>query len=306
MRYFSNPSLHRYFEPILDDLKETFFSLSSAELKNFYEKYDQKYGKSAVAYAMKAYPEWRSGRKLISDQTLARILEVLPPFLSDSQRIEFLTVIVKHNSTNSYYYPKVVSIDAYWENYHDVAVRLRTQYIPRQINANNKAVLDSIVIPDEVYKMASWLYSDNMQVAYRILQDMYVKENIRLFKSALDDILLFENTCDKMQADGLIYQDVNTTINLPNQSIHILLHKTKKSFCVVSTACFGENAPQTIAFRKWRDEFLKNHALGVKFINWYYRNGYEMARFIGKHKSIKQHLTKALNLFYEYLERNRS
>tara|TARA_B100000989_G_C19309776_1_gene372040 strand:+ start:119 stop:457 length:339 start_codon:yes stop_codon:yes gene_type:complete len=69
-----------------------------------------------------------------------------------------------------------------------------------------------------------------------------------------------------------------------------LLHdkkRKKKDECFISSVCFGEQAPETEKFRRWRDNFLVDYKLGRYFIKWYYEYGGELSLFIKKVKILK-------------------
>jgi hypothetical protein len=56
-----------------------------------------------------------------------------------------------------------------------------------------------------------------------------------------------------------------------------------KKFCFVATACFDDiDHPIVSRLRRLRDERLAKYVWGQKFINWYYRNGEELADSISK------------------------
>ena len=62
-----------------------------------------------------------------------------------------------------------------------------------------------------------------------------------------------------------------------------ILKKGKKDDgCFVSTVCFGENSVETEIFRNWRDKYLSERYLGIKFISWYYNNGEKISKIIGR------------------------
>lgn len=51
--------------------------------------------------------------------------------------------------------------------------------------------------------------------------------------------------------------------------------------CFVAMACYGDsNHPNVVRLRRLRDEILRNHVMGWRFIAWYYRRGPALARLI--------------------------
>lgn len=298
MQYYAHPSVHTHFAAIISDLKEFFFSLSEEQLSDFMALYTKKYGKSAGSYARKTYPDWKSNMTRLSDQTLMRLIEYLPPFLSSEQRIFLLRKIVESNQSAIYGVDR--SIDTDWNSYIQVIRAIRS-YIPQRIDFNNSLVLKSIQISDEIKNIATWLYADDMVYANMILQEMYLKNVTIIFANALHDLDNFENTCNRMYREGLIYNDLRFSIKLPAQDISITVHKLKKGYCFVATACFGTEAPETNLFRIWRDQVLQKHSWGLRFIEWYYRNGRAIADFLNAHSILKNFVKWELHLFYRFL-----
>lgn len=50
------------------------------------------------------------------------------------------------------------------------------------------------------------------------------------------------------------------------------------SACFVVSAVFGADSEQVRILRMFRDQTLREYALGEKFVRWYYRNGPLLAR----------------------------
>lgn len=297
-KQYAHPSVHTYFAAIISDLKGFFFGLTDKQLSDFLALYSKKYGKAAGRYAKKTYPEWKRNATQLSDQTLIRLIEYLPPFLSPQQRAFLLRKIVESNQHSTYRPERSVSTD--WNGYHQIISEIRN-YIPQRLDFNNSTILRSIQISDEIKKIATWLYADDMETANVILQEMYLKNVERVFVAALHDLNDLENTCNRMYREGLIYDDLHFSITLPAEDIQITVHRLKKEYCFISSACFGAEAPETKLFRIWRDQVLRKHSLGIQFIAWYYNNGKAIADFLNSHSGIKRFVKWDLHLFYKFL-----
>jgi hypothetical protein len=62
-----------------------------------------------------------------------------------------------------------------------------------------------------------------------------------------------------------------------------------KKGCFVATATMGNyNHPIVIELQHFRDHYLINKTWGVKFINWYYKNGPVIANYISKSIVLKK------------------
>lgn len=299
MRYYAHPAVHTYFSSIVADLKEYFFNLPAYEFDNFIVEYTKKHGYSAGNYAKKTYPKWKSHSINLSDQTLMRLIELLPPFLTADQRISLLKKIIQQNRSTV---PQIMhNVNVNWENYID-AIQELNKYIPARIELNDEAILRSVQIPSEVKELATGLYADDMKTANILLNEVYIQEARQLFTSALDDVKTFHYTCNKMYNEGLIYEDLRMTIRLPADIIFVTVHKLNKGYCFISTTCFGAESPETIFFRVWRDQTLHNYYLGNKFIDWYYNNGRCIANFLTMHSWMKLAMQIMLHGIYKVLK----
>lgn len=70
------------FGGIDQDVLNSFLRLDPPALQHVMAAYEQRYGLSAKRYAVGAYSKWQSGDVVPSGQTLERLLEIVPPFLS--------------------------------------------------------------------------------------------------------------------------------------------------------------------------------------------------------------------------------
>jgi hypothetical protein len=59
--------------------------------------------------------------------------------------------------------------------------------------------------------------------------------------------------------------------------------------CFVATASYMDPAhPDVVFLRSFRDNFLVNYKVGVKFINWYWIYGPKLAAFVSKRELIRK------------------
>jgi hypothetical protein len=71
----------------------------------------------------------------------------------------------------------------------------------------------------------------------------------------------------------------------PGEVVGILTENTK---CFVATAAWGSPfQPKVVDLRKFRDQFLLTHAVGKKFVNWYYYHSPDWARKISNHETLR-------------------
>lgn len=81
------------FGGIDEEVREAFFDLQPAKLDAVLGNYGRRYGDSARQYAERIYPRWRSGSVQLSGQTLERLLEIVPPFLSFETKLRLYRTV---------------------------------------------------------------------------------------------------------------------------------------------------------------------------------------------------------------------
>lgn len=73
--------------------------------------------------------------------------------------------------------------------------------------------------------------------------------------------------------------------------------------CFVATTVYGDvNCAQVEKLREWRDTKLKDHILGKKFIEFYYKNGERWAKIISHRPVLKKTIKFGLDIFTKLLK----
>jgi hypothetical protein len=74
--------------------------------------------------------------------------------------------------------------------------------------------------------------------------------------------------------------------------------------CFVATASYMDPAhPDVIFLRNFRDNFLVNYRLGIKFIDWYWTYGPKLAKFVSMNKYIRKFSKFCLQLLVSVLRK---
>lgn len=73
--------------------------------------------------------------------------------------------------------------------------------------------------------------------------------------------------------------------------------------CFIATACFGYDAPETVYFRKFRDDILDRYVLGKLFISFYYRTSPKIVEWFNLRQGLLPIPRKALSLIYKSLNK---
>ena len=251
-------------------IRDEFLSFDQETLTEILEEYGEVHGKSAKAYAKKAHRKWKSGETKLSGQTMERLIELVPPYLSSNSRMIILKYVLEHNKphTNSEYIK--INVEEPEEGFKVVESTL-----------NKMDYADPLAhLPGRVLDAAKWLYDDDVTAARAMLAQAAGAENNIIRRSAEKEINLLKRTISSGQIKSASY-----TVTMPAGNLYITAYSPSK--CYIATECFGQNSEPTITLRKFRDDILLKSDFGRKFIVWYYSNGYDLAIILSRKKVLK-------------------
>lgn len=137
------------FRDILHEIKDIFFKLDQDRLNCFFKEYGSIYGKNAEGYVRKTYDKWKNKTISISHQNSDRIVSLLPPYLTDSQREYFLYKVISQSKG----YTETIKISVVYFKRDIAQARLKLKSY-----ASN---LKTLSIPSNIKDAAMWLCDDN-------------------------------------------------------------------------------------------------------------------------------------------------
>ena len=230
--YHTDSRLNRYFAPLIPDLKELFFSISSFKLEDLFLDYGEKYGTKAEQYARSTYPHWYSGRIKMSEQTLLRLVETLPYVLSEQERFRLLDKLFKyHIDKLPVQYIKETTT---WDNYQkDLAG------IEYNIRTGIYTYFKPVDFSSEILELATWLTTKEITVTKRILSDYYRQVFLMRSQSVCNDITRFRKMCFELQKMDMVYDWQTLTMNLPALIIEFTIQPKSKSIFKTITSFFS-------------------------------------------------------------------
>jgi len=80
------------------------------------------------------------------------------------------------------------------------------------------------------------------------------------------------------------------------------IREQKFKKCFIATAAYGDiNAPEVVAFRNFRDEYLLMRNWGRIFIKIYYQTSPPLANYLEKHTNVSNSVKKILNNLLKYI-----
>ena len=252
------------FGPMVGHIRIAFLKLDEDALEELFEDYAAAHGKPAAVYAKKTYPNWRSGKTSLSGQTMERLVELVPPYLSPEQRFELVTAVLKRHKPNVY--TKTVKIDV------DKPDAGFTELDSVLASMTHEAIL--AYLPERVLDAAKWLYDDDVTASRAMLAEAERRENDILRAGASKEIALLRRTIASGQVKSASY-----SVSLPAGRLSVVAYKS--SACFIATVCFGQESQEVFRLRNWRDKVLLESSIGSAFVVWYYRNGEQLSRTIG-------------------------
>ena len=280
-------ALSNLFGHAVVEIRDAFLNLESDALDELFLDYGAIHGDSAERYARKTFSRWKGGSIKLSGQTMERLIELVPPYLSSNQRFELIKLVLKKHQKSAP--KKIIRINVIepTEGFNQLTSLL-----------NSMSRDDKLAhIPERVMNAASWLYDDDVTAARAMLAEVDRIENDQIREKAIREIELLKRTISTGQIKA-----ANYSVQMPTGTLSVVAYTP--SLCFVATACFGSDAQETIALRHWRDSVLINYALGRNFISWYYNNGERLVFIANKSYIIKSLAKLVVGLFAKFIMSN--
>lgn len=83
-------ALSSTFAGIDQDIERIFLSLPTRQLESIFSRYGKEHGASALTYARRTYDKWKTSQVRMSGQIAERLLKLVPPYLSASERFDLV------------------------------------------------------------------------------------------------------------------------------------------------------------------------------------------------------------------------
>ena len=280
----SKPSKYKtlvdLFGGALYEIRNAFLSLDEDALDELLSDYGSIHGDSAEKYARKIFPNWKSGSTKLSGQTMERLVELVPPYLTAKHRFSLLQIVLKKHKKSGINRTIKINVKEPSSGFQELNNAL-TMMSHNDVLAH---------LPEKVMKAASWLYDDDITAARAMLAQAEKLENDIVRVNASREIELLQRTISTGQIRSATY-----SVEMPVGILNVVAFTPSK--CFVASVCFGEDAFETQVLRQWRDSFLIERKYGRMFIVWYYENGEMLADFAKRHIVIKVILKFSIGIF---------
>lgn len=190
------------------DIRSKFLALGSADMQRLLHGYGSRYGEKAAQYALKTLPKWRSGAVRLSGQTMERLVELVPPFLSAAERIVLLEKIVEKNRKHA---PHVcVRVDA-------TTPTAGLAELDRALAGMRHTDLLAH-LPPKVMDVATWLYANDITAARAVIANMESRENETVRAAAQREIDLLRRVVAAGQVKNATY-----CVRMPAGSLSVVV-----------------------------------------------------------------------------------
>jgi hypothetical protein len=207
--------LFNKFGPALEEIRKAFFALNDASLNELLKKYGATHGAAAEKHARTTFPYWKVGVTKLSGQTLERLIELVPPFLTASQRMELVKIIVGHHepTPNKVYRNIHINTSEIGSSFADIEAALR--------DMETQDVL--AYIPERVMEIATWLYGDDATAARAVLAKAKHAQNELMKQSARREIEVLKRTIASGQVKAATYK-----VEFPTGTLNVQAYTPKK------------------------------------------------------------------------------
>lgn len=187
------------------DVLDKFYSLTPDQLARLFNIYSDEYGSGPAAYARKTFPEWQSGIKRPSAQTINRLLDSLPQVLNFDGKCELLRKLRERHRK-----PESHSIKVKTDDWKEQVVPLVKAIIKKAYTAN---------LPEVVERRLTWLSSGDMQAARAILSHSQAVEGAVAVGLLQDEMRNLEAVVSSLPGK----KKITHTIRLPYGNIHLAI-----------------------------------------------------------------------------------
>lgn len=208
------------------DVKQYFFSLSPAQLREILDKYERKYGMYAREYAEKTLPSWRSGKVHMSGMVAERLFNLLPPMMPLEAKFRLTESLWKHvgPSSNKKYYVG-----------HDVNI----EEISQRVKEHLEEVVTHYQIPSSMEERFNWLSHGDVGIKQQLLNHFQQLEK-QLLSHALEielPILLNHLNSEK----GNLTTNITQVLKVGKHEVQVIVNDGVSGVSEIAPARPSEN-----------------------------------------------------------------
>jgi hypothetical protein len=201
----------------LDMIIHRFYTATSDEIELILRVYGVEHGQSALSYARKTLPKWKSSVTKLSGQTKERLVRCVPECLDENERYDIAKQICffyesKRHKKSAH---TIINTEEPQEGLSRVYNTIQTFYEARE----------TIELPEDLTQAISWLAKDDVTIARALLAKVEQESASRVEKRAYGDLEVVESFLAKEEQI-----QINQTIEFPNGIISLSTYTPRKPF----------------------------------------------------------------------------
>ena len=202
------------------DIERIFLNLPSYKLESVLTRYGREHGSSALSYARKTYPNWKSGFVRMSGKVAERLLNLVPTVLDADTRFELVKKL---------------------RDAHRVKIHRHVQCEPHEWRskvapevAELLASSSQFELPESAVNRIRWLADGDSQAAQKLLAAAEEEEAL----ARLQYLELEFQRIDVLIKSIEARKTVSHTIDLPQGTVHVAIGEPAKSGCLLVLCLF--------------------------------------------------------------------
>ncbi len=194
------------------DIERLFLNLDRDDLEDLLEIYEEEFGRSAASYARATFPKWKSRTVKMGAQVAERLLNLVPPLLSQDERFELVKKL------------RLANFRKVRRSVHTGPETWRQDLGPviRDVVEHGSTA----VISEAVKQRVSWLANGDVAAAEKLLLAAEKDE-------ALTRLAYLDRELKRLEAMIAQLGDVNTSvshsIDLPQGTIDVYISTPQKT-----------------------------------------------------------------------------
>lgn len=212
------------------DIERIFLSLPSFKLESVLTRYGRDHGSSALSYARKTYPKWKSGSVRMSGKVAERLLNLVPTVLDSDTRFELVKKLRDAHRTKI---NKHIRCEPHeW----------RSKVAPEV--AELLASSSQFQLPQSAVSRVKWLADGDSQAAQRLLAAAEEEEAIARLQHLEREFHRIDVLLQNVQGE----KTVSHSIQLPQGTVNVTIGEPAKAGCL-GVLCFLLFLPILLLFR---------------------------------------------------------
>lgn len=215
------------FGGAVGEIRHAFMHLDEEARDKLFSDYGAIHGSSAERYARNTFPKWKSGLTGLSGQTMRRLVQLVPPYLSSEQRFSILQSVLKLHKKSALSQSIIIDVKAPSDGFSKLQDALAAM--------SREDVLAHL--PEHVMEAASWLYDDDVTAARAMFAAEAERlENDVIRAQASRDIELLKRTI----LTGRVQKAI-ASVKMPAGRLNVVAATPPTlSKCFVSSVCLAK------------------------------------------------------------------